>query len=122
MATITSWDWWKAALARAARTAAVVAVPYVPLTLEGQAYILLLSAAGMGAILSLLTSLTGLAEVEGNEQPWYFSLLSRVVKTVAQAVIAAFGTAALFTEVDWSAIPALVVSAAIGSALIFFTK
>lgn len=119
---ILTGDWWKAALARAGRTAAVVAVPYVPITLGGQEYLLLLSAAGMGAILSLLTSLAGLAEVQGTEQPWYFSLLSRVTKTVAQALITAFGTAALFTDVSWETVPALVVSAAVGSALLFFTK
>ena len=122
MSSIFTGDWWKAAVMRALRTAAVVAIPYVPISLDGQNYLVLLSVAGMGFILSIITSLAGLAEVEGVEQPWYFSLISRVVKTVAQALVTAVGAAVFIQDVNWSAIPALVVSSAIGSALLFFTK
>src|SRR5690349_15805663 len=114
MATITSGDWWKAAAVRAFRTAAVVAVPYLPVALSGADYIILGSAFVMGFILSILTSLAGIAEVNGADAvPWWYATLSRVVKTVAQALVTAVGSAVLFTDVDWSAIPALVVSSAI---------
>jgi len=119
MATITSGDWWKAAAVRALRTAAVVSVPYLPVALSGTDYIILASAFGMGFVLSLLTSLAGIAEVDGTDSvPWWYATLSRVVKTVAQALVTAVGSAALFTDVDWSVIPALVVSSAIGSLLL----
>lgn len=122
MTSITSGSWWKAATMRALRTAAVVAIPYVPVSLSGQDYLIMASAAGMGFVLSILTSMVGIPEIDGDSQPWYFALLSRVVKTVAQALLAAVGTATFFYEVDWSAIPALVIAAAIGSALLFFTR
>lgn len=118
MSTITSVSWWKAAAARAFRTAAVVAIPYMPVALSGADYIILASAFGMGFVLSILTSLAGIAEVEGAEVPWWYATLSRVVKTVAQSLVTAVGSAALFTDIDWSIIPALVVSSAVGSLLL----
>lgn len=122
MNTITSGSWWKASLSRALRTAAVVAVPYVPVSLGGAEYFILASAFGMGFVLSIITSLAGIAEVEGDEVPWWYATLSRVVKTVAQALVTAVGSAVLFTDVDWSTIPALVVSAAVGSLLLAVVK
>lgn len=113
--------WWKAASMRALRTAAVVAIPYVPVTLAGQDYLALGSVALMGAILSYLTSLTGIPEAEGEGRPWYYSLLARTGKTVAQALVTAAGAAVFITDVDWAAVPALVISSAIGSILLFFT-
>ncbi len=118
MSKLTDPSWWKAAAVRAFRTAAVVAVPYVPVTLAVADYLILASAFGMGFVLSVLTSLAGIAEVDGVEQPWWYATLSRVVKTVAQALIAAVGSATLFTDVDWSTIPALVVTSAVGSLLL----
>lgn len=118
MSKLTKTSWWKAAAVRAFRTAAVVAVPYVPVTLAGADYLILASAVGMGFVLSILTSLAGIAEVDGAEQPWWYATLSRVVKTVAQAIITAVGSATLFTDVDWSTIPALVVTSAVGSLLL----
>lgn len=118
MANITDKTWWRAATARAFRTAAVVAIPYVPVAMSATDYILLASAFGMGFILSILTSLAGIAEVEGSEVPWWYAAVSRVVKTVAQALVTAVGSATLFHEVDWSVIPALVISSAVGSLLL----
>lgn len=118
MATITDGAWWKAAAVRAFRTAAVVAIPYVPVAATIDQYLILASAFGMGFVLSILTSLAGIAEVDGKEQPWWYATLSRVVKTVAQALVTAVGSAALFTDVDWSVIPALVISSAVGSLLL----
>lgn len=118
MSNITDKTWWRAALARAFRTAAVVAIPYVPVTMSVSDYWILASAFGMGFILSILTSLAGIAEVGGGEVPWWYAAVSRVVKTVAQALVTAVGSATLFSEVDWSVIPALVVSSAVGSLLL----
>lgn len=122
MGTITDVSWWKAAMARAFRTAAVVAIPYVPVTLGDADYLILASALGMGFILSIITSLAGIAEADGKEQPWWFATLSRVVKTTSQALVTAVGSAVLFTDVDWSIIPALVVSSAVGSLLLAVVK
>lgn len=115
-------EWWKAATMRALRTAAVVAIPYVPTALAAEDYIILGSVALTAAILSYLTSLTGLPEADGEGRPWFYSLGARVLKTVAQALAVAAGSAVLITDIDWSQVPALVASAAIGSALIWFTK
>lgn len=114
--------WWKAATMRALRTAAVVALPYVPLALNGQDYLLLLGAAAMGAFLSYLTSLTGLPEAEGEGRPWFYSLFARTGKTVAQALLTAVGAVTFVQDVDWSSVLPLVVSAAVGSILLWFTK
>lgn len=114
--------WWKAAAWRAGRTAAAVAIPYVPLTLAGQDYLALGSVALVAAFLSILTSLTGIPEAEGEGRPWYYSLFARTGKTVAQALLTASGAAVFLTDIDWSAVPALVASAAVGSILLFFSK
>jgi hypothetical protein len=109
-------SWWKSADARALRSALVIAVPYLPASYMGHApYWTLLSAAAMGAILSFLTSLTGIAEVDGKQEAWYVAVFSRVTKTTVQAVITGFGTAYLFDQVNWHSIGVLAGSAALGS-------
>lgn len=122
MTSITDLTWWKAAAARAFRTAAVVAIPYVPVAASIDMYLILASAFGMGFVLSILTSLAGIAEASGEDQPWWYATLSRVVKTVAQALVTAVGSAALITDIDWSTIPALVISSAVGSLLLAVVK
>ena len=114
--------WWKAALIRAIRTALVIAVPYVPVMLDANMLLIALSAASFGFVSSLLTSLFGLPEVDGVSVPWYVGLLERVVKTAAQALLAAFGTATLFTEVDWSYVWPAVATAVLGSLLLGVLK
>jgi hypothetical protein len=119
MTKILSASWWKAAAIRALRTALVVAVPYVPISFLGDvSYITLASAAALAGILSLFTSFAGIAEVEGEVQPWYFAILSRVVKTVAQAAVAGVGTAVLFSGVDWASIGSMALTAGFGSLLL----
>lgn len=119
MSKLRSATWWKAAANRAMRTALVIAIPYVPVTFVGDVpYVTIASAAALGGILSLLTSLTGIAEVDGTTEPWYYAILSRVVKTVAQAVIAGAGTAVLITDVDWSNIGQMALTAGFGSLLL----
>ena len=67
---MTTWQFWKAALIRALRTfaQALIAVIGTAALLEQIAWLEALSAAGLAALLSLLTSIaTGLPEVDGRE-------------------------------------------------------
>lgn len=121
MSNLVSGAWWKAALIRAARTALVVAIPYLPASVTGQTpYLTILSAIVLAAILSLLTSLAGIAEADGAVVPWWYGVLDRVVKTVAQAIVTAVGNALLFQDVNWASIPPIVATAAFGSLLLAF--
>lgn len=122
MSSLTSPVWWKAAAFRALRTALVIAVPYAPTVLYDGDWLLLLSSASFGALTSFVTSLFGIAESEGTSVSWYWAVFERVVKTAAQSLLTAFGTATLFSEVDWSAVPALVGSAVLGSLLLAVLK
>ena len=116
---LSSTAWWKAALVRAVRTALVVAVPYVgSAAVTHVAWLSGASAAGLGFILSLLTSLTGLAETSGSSVPVWYSLLERTVKTVAQGIIAGIGNAVLFQDVHWVLILQNAAIAGVGSLLL----
>jgi hypothetical protein len=112
-------SWWKAASIRALRTALVIAIPYVAGSVAGDLpYVTIASAAGLGIVLSFLTSLAGLAELQDNQQNFYVAILTRVVKTVAQALVTAIGTAVLVTDVDWSAIAGLALTSGLGSLML----
>lgn len=66
---MTTWKFWKAALIRALRTfaQALIAVIGTSVLLEQVRWLEALSAAGLAALLSLLTSIaTGLPEVDGD--------------------------------------------------------
>lgn len=117
--TITSSSWWKAAVIRALRTALVIAVPYVGgASLLGIPWLTIVSAAAMGFIGSLLTSLAGIAEASGGIVPIWLALVERVTKTAAQAVVSGVGTALLFQDVPWSTVLQAAAIAALGSLLI----
>lgn len=118
MKNLTSAAWWKAAGWRALRTALVIAAPYAPTVIYDNAWIVLLSTAGFGAVVSLLTSLRGISETSDKTVPWYYAIFERGVKTAAQALVAAFGTATMFEAVTWSEVPALVGSAVLGTLLL----
>lgn len=111
-------DWWKAAGVRAARTALVIAIPYVAASATGTLpYVTIASAVALGVVLSLLTSLAGLAELQPAKQNYAVAITTRVVKTVAQALVAAIGTTIFITDVNWTEILSLTVSAGLGSLL-----
>jgi hypothetical protein len=122
MSNLKSVLWWKAAVNRALRTALVILIPYAPTVLYDGNYLIVLSAAGFGAVTSLLTSLLGIAEASGKSVSWYWAVFERAVKTAGQSLLTAFGTATMFAEVDWSAAPALVGSAVLGSVLLAVLK
>jgi hypothetical protein len=117
--TITSASWWKAAAIRALRTALVVAIPYVGgASLTGIPWAAVGSAAALAAVLSLVTSLAGIAEAAGAVQPIWLALLERTTKTAAQAIVSGVGTALLFQDVPWSTVLQAAAIAALGSLLI----
>lgn len=119
MTSLTSTTWWKAATIRALRTALVVAVPYVPAAYIGAVpYVTVALASSLAVIASFITSLKGIAEVTGVIRPWWFAVLSRVVKTVAQATLTGIGTATLITDVPWDSISQMVITAGFGSLLL----
>ena len=69
--------------------------------------------------LTLVTSLAGIAEVNG-EQPWYIQVLSRFVKTAAQTLAAGLVTSIYLTDVDWPVVLQTAAIAALGSVLTAF--
>lgn len=118
VATVTSAAWWKAALIRAVRTALVIAVPYVGGGVIAHVpWLAAASAAGLGFILSLLTSLVGLPELAGKVPVW-LALLERVTKTIAQSLLTGIGTVALFQSVDWTTALQAALLAGLGSLLL----
>ena len=68
--TITNLTWWKCAGIRAMKTAAQAALATLGTTalLEQVNWAIVASTAGLAAVLSLLTSLAGLPEIENKEE------------------------------------------------------
>ena len=66
MKNLTSSNWWKAAGIRALKTAAQTAIASIGCSalIEEVNWLVVLSASALAAVLSLLTSLAGLPEVE----------------------------------------------------------
>lgn len=116
---LLSWIWWRAALIRGVRTAVLLAIPYVPASYTGAVpYLTISSSAALGFILSLLTSLVSLPEANGKAQPWWYAVFNRVVRTVAQSVVAGIGSAVLIQDVHWLLILQTAGTAAFGSILL----
>ena len=112
-------EWWKAASIRAVRSALVISIAYVPASLSAEVpYITIALAAGLGLIVSFLTSLTGLPEVSGVNEPWWKAVIERVVKSIAQGAIVGVGAAVLITDVDWSSVGTMALTAGFGSLLL----
>lgn len=105
MTKLTSSAWWKAAVLRALYTAVAIAIPYLGgALLTDVPWLTISSAAGLGFVASILTSLAGLPEVEGVDLPWWLAAIERVVKTFAQAVVAGFVGATLLEQVPWTTV------------------
>jgi hypothetical protein len=105
MTKLTDRTWWKAALLRALYTAVAIALPYVGGALIADiAWLTAASAAGLGFLASLATSLAGLPEASGVNLPWWLAAVERTVKTFAQALAAGFLGATLLADVAWSTV------------------
>lgn len=102
---LTSAAWWRRAALRALYTALAIALPYLGgALLSAVPWLTIGSAAAVGFLASLLTSLAGLPEVAGVNLPWWLAAIERVVKTFAQALAAGFVGATLLTDVPWSTV------------------
>ena len=67
MNKLTSKEWWKAAGIRAIKTIAQTAIALIPagVMIQEVNWVMVLGTAGLAGVLSLLTSLAGLPEVDG---------------------------------------------------------
>jgi Putative lactococcus lactis phage r1t holin len=102
---LTSRAWWLDALRRALYTAVAIAIPYLGgALLTDVPWLSVLSAAALGAVASVATSLAGLPETVGVDLPWWRAATERVVKTFAQALGAGFVGATLLSDVAWSTV------------------
>ncbi len=119
---LTSLAWWKAAVVRAIRTAILLAIPYIGAAglFDSIPWLSVGSAAALGFLLSLLTSLAGLTEANGGTVPAWMAMLERVTKTVAQGLVTGIGNAVLFQDVNWSVIVQSALIAGLGSLLLAF--
>lgn len=105
MSNIMNLTWWKAALLRALYTAFAIALPYLGGALIVDVpWLTIASAAALGFVASVATSLAGLPESVGVNLPWGLAAIERVVKTFAQALAAGFIGATLLADVDWSTV------------------
>lgn len=112
---LVSPAWWKDALGRALATAIAIALPYLAgAQLGAVPWATVALAAGMGAVASMVTSLAGLPEAQGQHIPLWLSLLERCAKTFGQALASGFVGAVLLTDVSWG----LVLQAAALSTLV----
>ncbi|WP_454112842.1 holin [Microbacterium maritypicum] len=105
MTNLTKFTWWKAAALRGLYTALAIALPYLGGALIADIqWLTILSAAVLGFVTSIVTSLAGLPEVVGNDLPWWLAAVERTVKTFAQALASGFVGATLLTDVAWSTV------------------
>jgi hypothetical protein len=105
MTNLTKITWWKAAALRGVYTALAIALPYLGGALIADIqWLTILSAAALGFVTSIVTSLAGLPEVVGNDLPWWLAAVERTVKTFAQALASGFVGATLLTDVAWSTV------------------
>ena len=67
MSKLSSKEWWKAAGIRAIKTCAQTAIALIPagVMIQEVNWIMVLGTAALAGVLSLLTSLAGLPEVDG---------------------------------------------------------
>lgn len=118
---LTSRAWWAAAGQRAARSALVVMVTYV-IGAGGLSHInatLALSAGALMAVLSLVTSLAGLPELDGTQVPWWVAVLVRGLKSFFQALGALWLPSwVVLTDVPWATVLDGAAATALGTILL----
>lgn len=118
LSLLTSRAWWRSAGLRALYTAIAIGLPYMGGALIADiAWLTAASAAGLGFLASLVTSLAGLPEAEGVDLPWWLAAVERVAKTFAQALAAGFIGATVLADVAWSTVLQAAAIAALTSLL-----
>jgi len=112
--------WWKAAALRGVRTSVVIVLPYLgtAVLFTGVPWASVGSAAALGFVASLITSLAGLPEAAGSKVPVWLALTERTTKTVAQGIAVGIGNAVLFSDVHWSTILQAALISGLGSLLL----
>lgn len=96
-------EWLKAALIRAAKTfiQSVTSILSTAVVLSDVNILLILNTAGLAAIVSIITSLAGLPELEAGNANKVQAIAIRALKTVAQTALSYVATMTLVSEVDW---------------------
>lgn len=96
-------NWLKAALIRAGKTfiQSGTSILSTAVVLSDVNVLLILNTAGLAAILSVITSLAGLPELESGSENKAKAILIRALKTVAQTALSYVATMTLISEVDW---------------------
>ncbi len=95
--------WIKAAGIRAIKTVAQTAVAMIGTSTVVSAvdWRVVASASVLAGVVSLLTSVKGLPEINNKKYPWIPAAGFRAIKTVAQTAVATIGTTAIISAVDW---------------------
>lgn len=98
--------WWVAAGTRAARTffQAVAGVLPAAITISDVDWLVVLGTALLASVMSFLTSLAGLPELDDKESPLWKAALIRALKTMAQTAAAMIPAAVTIFAVDWVAV------------------
>lgn len=100
---LTSKSWWKASTLRAVYTAISVFLPFfgTDILITEVNWTVAASTVGLAVVVSFLTSLAGLKEVEGGSVPKSLALAVRAIKQFAQTLVAYVGATLLITDIDW---------------------
>ena len=94
--------WWIAAGKRAAYTALAAILPSAALLLQGGIDPLYVAGlAGLALVLSLLTSMASLPELDDKSEGFLKAVGFRVLRTLGQVGVPALAGAAILQDVDW---------------------
>ena len=108
--------WWHAAGQRAAYTALAALLPLAALLFTGDATPLyVLSIVALSALVSLVTSLAGIPEVDGKSVPLWRAIVVRVLKTAGQVAAPVLASVALLEHVGWYELGVAVAGAALAT-------
>lgn len=111
--------WFQAALVRAGRQAAQVAVSMLPTAamITEVDWTVIAGTAALSAILSLLTSVVSLPESNGAGDTWGRATVIRTLRTMAQAAVALIPAGVTIMAVDWKQLALTVALAGVSCVL-----